>query len=56
MFFQYCPGPGRSVEKDKLEHVTHLTNYSKLFDRRFEETKNHFLFYFAGEEKKTDYD
>ena len=34
MIFQYCPGLGRSVEKDKLEHVTHLTNYSKLFELR----------------------
>ena len=32
--FHYCPGPVRSVEKDKLEHVTHLTNLSKLFELR----------------------
>ena len=32
--FQYCTGPAHFVEKDKLERVTCLTNYSKLFELR----------------------
>ena len=30
--FQYCAGPAHFVEKDKLERVTCLTIYSKLFE------------------------
>ena len=34
MVFHYCTGPGQFVEKEKLEYVAHLTNYSKLFELR----------------------